>query len=60
MAEKTDKLAELIKQFRALKTHEEKCAFLHHADNYQHLGAIYSVAHYPKPAAKTEETTKTK
>lgn len=55
MAEATDKKADLIKQFRGLKTHAEKCAFFHQPDNYPVLGAIYNPVHFPKPEEKATD-----
>jgi hypothetical protein len=52
MPDQNEQLAELIKKFRALKTHEEKCAFLHQPENYPILGTIYNSIHFPKPAEK--------
>jgi hypothetical protein len=54
MADESKQLSELVEKFRALKTHAEKCAFLHDEKNYPILGRIYSTVHYPKPAAKPE------
>ena len=49
----SEKEAKLIKDFRALKTHEEKCAFMHQPENYPILGKIYNPVHFPKPTAKS-------
>jgi hypothetical protein len=54
MAVESDKQTKLIKDFRALKTHEEKCAFLHRPENYPILGSIYNPIHFPKPALKPD------
>ena len=54
--EPKDPLPELIKRFQALKTHSEKCEFLHSVENYPHLAKIFGTVHYPKPAVKTETT----
>ena len=52
MPDESEQQAKLIKEFRALKTHEEKCEFLHRPENYPILGRIYGPVHFPKPAAK--------
>ena len=53
MPEETkDPLPELIKKFQSLKTHADKCEFLHAPENYKHLGKVFSAVHYPKPADK--------
>lgn len=54
MHDESEQLVKLIKEFRALKTHDEKCAFLHDEKNYPILGRVYGHIHYPKPAAKPE------
>jgi hypothetical protein len=52
MADDIEKQAELVKEFKALKTHAEKCEFLHNPENYPILGSVYNQAHFPKPAVK--------
>ncbi len=54
MADDTNKQTELVKKFKALKTHEEKCEFLHQPENYPILGQVYNPVHFPKPAVKSE------
>jgi hypothetical protein len=60
MADESEQLAKLVKEFRALKTHEEKCAFLHQPEIYPILGRIYGPVHFPKPEAKPKPQSATK
>jgi hypothetical protein len=60
MPEESEQQAKLIKEFRALKTHEEKCEFLHRPENYPILARIYGPVHFPKPAVKSAVQTPTK
>jgi len=54
--ESQDPLPDLIKKFQQIKTHAERCEFLHDPKNYPHLGKIYGGVHYPKPEQKPETT----
>lgn len=54
MPDEAEKLAELIKKFRELKTHDEKCEFFNRSENYPLLGRIYNPIHFQKPAAQSE------
>ena len=53
-------LPDLIAKFRALKTHAEKCEFLHQPDVYPVLGRIIGPVHYPKPDSKPAVKLETK
>ena len=53
MPDETDLQADLIKKFRALKTHEEKCEFFNDPKNYPILGRIYNAVHFPPTEKKS-------